>query len=80
MLHTVVVWFISALFILNIVFIIAANFIRFGFWFKCRKVNKICNNRECPYRHYCEKYKETYYQDEIIALAKLIEMYKHKNP
>ena len=78
MLNTVGTWFISILVVLNIGYIVVGNIIRLGYWIKCIEKKKTCNNRECLYRYYCEKYKESYTQDEIDSLVELIESYKHK--
>lgn len=57
--YDIVGWIFGILHVFTIMWIIAGNVIHFVFCIKCFKVKKKCNNRNCHWRHFCEKYDDT---------------------
>lgn len=52
-------------------YLIAANIIRFIHLIKCRKI-KCCTSKKCVQRYMCQKWIETYTDEDIENLYKLI--------
>lgn len=78
MLYTAATWILSILYILSILFMILGNIIRFKYWISCHIEEPTCGNRKCPNKYFCEKYRELCTQEDLIALAGIIEFYKQK--
>ena len=76
MLYIAGTWILSIMYILNIMYIIVGNIIRFGYWLKCQKVKTPCKNENCRHRYLCGKYREPCTQDDLVAFAELIELCK----
>lgn len=64
---------INAVWILFAVAVVIGNIIRVWYFIKCIGV-KDCNNKECRYKGYCSRYKETITEEEIERLKNLIDM------
>lgn len=73
--NTIGSWIGGISFILCFIFFIAGNAVRFAYWLKCFKIEQ-CQNTQCQYRQYCSKWIETYSQEEIDDLYKIIEKYE----
>ncbi len=70
-------WIGGGLIIMNFIYLIAGNAIRFINWIKCRKVSQ-CRSTQCCYRRYCGNWIETYTQEDIDELYKMLEEFKSK--
>lgn len=68
-------WIGGTIFVLSSTFFIVGNAVRFIYWLKCLKV-KQCQDTKCQYRQYCRKWIETYSEEEITNLYKILEKYE----
>ncbi|MCM1064689.1 MAG: hypothetical protein NC420_09515 [Eubacterium sp.] len=68
-------WIGAILVIICFIFLITGNIVRFIYWLKCFKI-KQCQNTQCRYRQYGSKWIETYSQEDIENLYKVIEQYE----